>query len=259
MKVTVLGCGSSGGVPLLGCRCAVCASDDPRNKRTRVSLLVESGGKKLLIDTSPDLRIQCLRHDVTEVDAVLYTHAHADHLHGIDDVRSLNYHRNAAIDMYANPVTIDEITKRFSYIFTPRRPDYGWYKPALTPHVICADNTAERIQIAGMDITVFPQRHGELTSLGFRFGDIAYSTDANGLPEASFAALEGTRIWIVDCLRREPSPTHAHLEMTLAWIARVKPERAILTHMSHDFEYHEFSAELPQGIEPAYDGMILGT
>lgn len=259
MKMTVLGCGSSGGVPLLGCDCKTCASSNPKNRRSRVSLLVETGHEKLLIDTSPDLREQCLRHRILSVDAILYTHAHADHIHGIDDVRSLNYHKNGPIDMYANPATLEELQLRFPYVFSPRNSHYGWYKPALTPHEICSDDLPQTFRITedGTDITAFPQWHGDMITLGFRFGKFAYSTDLNRIPEHSFSCLENLDVWVVDCLRPNRSPTHAHLELALEWIARVKPKRAILTHMGHEFGYDEFCAQLPKGIEPAYDGMLI--
>ncbi len=257
MKVMVLGCGSSGGVPLLGCDCPVCRSENPKNKRSRVSVLIEVGNKTFLIDTSPDLRQQCLRHGILSVDAIFYTHAHADHIHGIDDVRSLNYHRNAPIDIYSNPATLQELQHRFAYAFSPRNSHYGWYKPALVPHEICAGNLPEVIEIEGIPLCVFPQQHGEMVTLGFRFGDFAYSTDTNGLPECSLKTLEGVHTWLVDCLRPSRSPTHAHLALTLEWIDQVKPKRAILTHMGHEFGYEELCEQLPAGVEPAYDGMEI--
>lgn len=259
MRVTVLGCGSSGGVPLLGCDCRTCTSSNPKNRRSRVSVLVETQGQKILIDTSPDLREQCLRHRILSVDAILYTHAHADHIHGIDDVRSLNYHKNGPIDIYGNPATIEELKARFPYVFSPRNSHYGWYKPELTPHEVCMEDLPQNFKIAGnsADITAFPQWHGDMVTLGFRFGDMAYSTDLNRIPEASFSCLNNLDLWVVDCLRPNRSPTHAHLELALEWIARVKPKRAVLTHMSHEFDYDEFYAQLPPGIEPAYDGMVI--
>lgn len=257
MRVTVLGCGSSGGVPLVGCPCTVCQSSNPKNIRTRVSILVEVEGKKLLIDTSPDLRVQCLRHDLRTVDAILYTHAHADHCHGIDDVRSLNYHRNDTIPMYGDPATLAEIKQRFPYVFKPHAPGYGWYKPGLIPHEICADGAIEVFSVDGIEILAFPQWHGDSLTLGFRIGDFAYSTDVNRLPEMSLEVLKGLNVWLVDCLRYEPSPTHAHLEMTLGWIQHVRPERAILTHLAHEMDYDTLAAQLPKGVEPAYDGMDI--
>ncbi len=257
MRITVLGCGSSGGVPLVGCPCAVCQSSNAKNKRTRVSILVETQGRKLLIDTSPDLRQQCLRHNLCSVDAILYTHAHADHCHGIDDVRSLNYHRNAAIPIYGDPATLVEIRQRFPYIFKPRAENYGWYKPALIPQEICSDGAIQVLTVEGIEILAFPQWHGDSLTLGFRIGGFAYSTDVNRLPEMSLEVLKGLKVWLVDCLRYQPSPTHAHLEMTLGWIQSVRPERAILTHLAHEMDYDTLAAQLPDGVEPAFDGMDI--
>jgi len=259
MKVTILGCGSSGGVPLVGCDCKVCTSSNPKNRRMRVSLLVETAGKKILVDTSPDLREQCLRQRILSVDSILYTHAHADHIHGIDDVRSLNYHKNAPIDIYAHAATLEELHARFPYVFSLRTAHYGWYKPALTPHCIMEEALPRTFKAAdnAVDITAFPQWHGEMITLGFRIGNFAYSTDLNRLPDVSFACLENLDVWVVDCLRPTPSPTHAHLALTLEWIARVQPKRAILTHMGHEFDYEELRTQLPPGVEPGYDGMVL--
>lgn len=256
MRVTVLGCGSSAGVPLVGCECRVCRSKNPKNNRTRVSLLIEQHGQRLLIDTSPDVRQQCLRHDIRTVDAILFTHAHADHCHGIDDLRPLNHHKQAPIPAYADPVAMEEILMRFGYAFRAPIPEYGWFRPALTAHVVDVNGWAP-IAVSEMTVQPFPQVHGKLMTLGVRVGNFAYSTDVNHLSEEAFAVLEGVDVWVVDCLRREPSPTHAHLEMTLEWIRRVKPKRAYLTHMGHEFEYEDFLAELPDGVEPAYDGMMI--
>lgn len=258
MKVTVLGCGASGGVPLVGCDCPVCNSENPRNRRTRVSILIETKGKKILVDTSPDLREQCLRHNITSVDAILYTHAHADHIHGIDDVRSLNYNGNSAIDMYADPETLEELVRRFPYVFAPRTAHYGWYKPAMVPHALEAQHAPLRFKVADeVEVIAFPQWHGDHLCLGYRVEDFAYSTDVNKLPEESLQELGNLRVWLVDCLRYNRSPTHAHLEMTLDWVERIKPERAILTHMAHELDYDTLHAELPDGVEPAYDGMVI--
>lgn len=258
MKITVLGCGSSGGVPLVGCHCAVCTSSNLKNHRTRVSVLVETRGKRILIDSSPDLREQCLRNNLMSIDAILYTHAHADHTHGIDDLRSLNYHKNGAIDLYADPSTLQELRQRFPYVFKPHVPGHGWYKPSLVPHEICMDTGVSRfIILEDIEITAFSQWHGNNPSLGFRIGNFAYSTDVNRFTRESLQVLGGLDVWLVDCLRPHPSPTHAHLEMTLGWIEDVKPKRAILTHMGHEFDYDTLKSELPSNVEPAFDGMVI--
>lgn len=255
MKVTILGCGGSGGVPLIGCRCAVCTSANPRNQRTRVSILVESATTRVLVDASPDLRQQFLRHDISSVDAVILTHAHADHLHGIDDLRSVNFHRKAPLDIWGNRDTLDQATQRFGYAFNAPRTHRGsWYAPALVPREITGT-----LHLGDLEVRPFTQIHGgdRQPTLGLRFGRFAYSTDAQELPEAAFAALEGVEVWIVDCLQEMPSPAHSHLEQTLGWIARVRPQRAVLTHMNHQLDYEELAARLPPGVEPGYDGLVL--
>ncbi|MBY0355417.1 MAG: MBL fold metallo-hydrolase [Rickettsiales bacterium] len=256
LHVTVLGCGASAGVPMIGCDCAVCSSADPRNRRSRVSLLIEQYGKRLLIDVSPDFRQQCLNHHVSRLDAILFTHAHADHCHGIDDLRPINHHMGMAIPAYGDPAAMDEILQRFGYAFKEPIAEYGWFRPALIPHILDVDNL-KPFQVGDMQVQYFPQVHGKTMTLGVRVGNVAYSTDVNHFPEAAFEYLHNLDLWIVDCLRYSPSPTHAHLEMTLQWIAQFKPKRAILTHMSHDFDYESFARDLPEGVEPAYDGLSL--
>jgi phosphoribosyl 1,2-cyclic phosphate phosphodiesterase len=252
MKVTILGCGSSGGVPYIGCDCATCASSDLKNTRTRVSIHVEHAGKSLLVDTSPDLRQQALAHQIHAVDAILYTHAHADHCHGIDDVRMFNYNRQGKIDAYADAETLAQLRARFGYVFQPPKPEWGWYKPYLQPHTITPEVAFDA---AGMHILPILQFHGKSNTMGYRIGDFAYSTDVNKFPNNSMQALENLDVWVVDCLRDTPAPTHAHLEMTLGWIAELKPKLAVLTHMGHELEYHALRKRLPEGVVPAYDGM----
>ena len=256
MNITILGCGSSTGVPAIGCTCNVCTSTNPKNTRTRASILwTLDNGKHILIDTSPDLREQALRHNITTVDSIIMTHTHADHCHGIDEVRSFNYHRNDYIDFYTNAVSMVDITTRFAYIFREHHRAHGWYKPCLIPHEV----DAGIYSICGEDVTFFNQQHGKGTTLGIRIGNTAYTTDANALDDTAFAVLDGIDVWIVDCLRLIKAPTHAHLDLTLEWIERVNPTRAILTHMAHDIEYDAISALLPPHIELAYDGMIINT
>ncbi len=255
LTVTVLGCGPSGGVPLIGCSCAVCKSDDPKNKRTRVSVLVEQGDARLLVDTSPDLRAQALRHDISRVDGVLYTHAHADHLHGIDDTRSFYFNNGGKpIDVYGTAESLTEITDRFGYVFGKSTMDPGLYRTALRANTI---GETERFTVGTIAVQSFLQYHGKAKSTGYRIGNFAYSTDVDKLPEQSLQLLEKLDVWLVDCLQVEPAPTHAHLAMTLEWIEKLKPKRAVLTHMSHVLEYHAVKAKLPAGVEPAYDGLRL--
>jgi phosphoribosyl 1,2-cyclic phosphate phosphodiesterase len=259
MKVHVLGCGPSGGVPLVGCDCAVCRSPDPKNRRLRASILIEIKGLRILVDTSPDLREQCLRNQFSTVDAILYTHAHADHCHGIDDVRSLNYHKGGAINVYADPRTLQDLKHRFPYAFRrlAQVPE-GWYSPLLTPYEVMIEKTPVRFRVADkVEVLAFVQHHGGGISLGYRIENFAYSTDVNNLPEESMPALDHLDLWLVDCLRYHKAPSHAHWGMTLEWIARVRPRRAVLTHMGHELEYAEMRRALPQGVEPAWDGMVL--
>ena len=254
MRVTVLGCGPSGGVPLLGNDWGDCDRANPRNRRRRASILVEHNGAQILVDTSPDMRMQLLDAGVGRLDAILFTHAHADHCHGIDEVRALNRAMGQSLPIFASPKTMAELKQRFSYIFRPSDPAAGavFYKPSLVPSLIEGP-----FEVAGVGVVPFEQNHGFTTSLGFRFGAFAYSTDLVSLDETGFAALEGVETWIVDCYRRTPHPTHTHLAQTLQWIARLKPRRAILTHMDVQLDYETLRRELPAGVEPAFDGMAI--
>lgn len=257
VKVTMLGCGSSFGVPQIGCDCAVCRSGHPRNKRTRVSVLVEAQGKHLLVDTSPDLRMQVLANHINRIDAVLYTHDHADHLHGIDDLRLFNIMTNATIPVYGEEKALSRMKSRFPYVFQPK-PEPIWYRPSLEPIVIPTD-PPQPFDVLGVTVEPIWQEHVDIGSLCFRIGNFAYSTDVSGFTEESLARLEKLDVWIVDCQRYKPSYAHANLETTLAWIDRLKPKRAIFTHMSHDFDYEQLCRELPAGVEPGYDGLVAET
>jgi len=254
MRVTMLGCGPSWGVPRIGGIWGACDPTNPKNRRRRVSVMVEEGGATLLIDTSPDLRAQLLDAGVRRIDAVLFTHAHADHLHGIDDLRSVNRLMKKALPIYADAETLTAIRQRFGYVLTPSPGPAGpgFYKPVLEPVVIEGPFT-----VACIPVTPFAQDHGFSTTLGFRFGQFAYSTDVIELSDDAFAALAGVEVWIVDCVRREPHVTHSHLAKTLGWIARLKPRRAILTHMDESLDYATLSRELPPGTEPGYDGLVI--
>ena len=248
MKVTVLGCGASLGVPIVGGSWGVCDPDEPKNHRRRASILVEEGGTTLLIDTSPDMRMQLLDAGVGSVDAVLWTHPHADHLHGINDLRGLSLTAHKRVPGYAGRETLDEIHQAFGYIVAGDR----GYQPILEAHEITGP-----FEIGPIAVTPFEQEHKVMKTLGFRFGAFAYSTDVVALDEAAFAALAGVRVWMVDCLREEPHPTHSHLAQSLDWIQRLRPERAVLTHMSHHADYRTLTGKLPAGVELAYDGMVL--
>lgn len=258
MRVTVLGCGGAGGVPLIGSQWGACDPYEPKNRRRRASILVETDQARILIDTSPDLREQLLDVGITSVDAVLYTHQHADHVHGIDDVRALNRINRRVIDAFATTECLASIGKRFDYAFTPPPVEGGrqvFFKPCLKAHEIEPGRVFRAA--AGLEALPILQDHGFMTSLGFRFGDFAYSTDVVDLDETAFAALKGVKTWLVGCLGLEPHPTHAHLEKVLGWIDRIKPAHAVLTHMTVPLDYARLTAMLPKEIEPAYDGMVL--
>jgi phosphoribosyl 1,2-cyclic phosphate phosphodiesterase len=254
MRITMLGSGPSWGVPRIGGDWGACDPSNPKNRRRRVSILVEEGGSNLLVDTSPDLREQLLDTGTKRVDAVLFTHSHADHTHGIDDVRSINRMMGKPLPIYAAPFTMTELKARFRYIFAPIDAEAKalFYKPAVEPYEIDGP-----FSVAGIAVVPFMQDHGFSKTSGFRFGRFAYSTDVVTLDEAAFAALAGVEVWIVDCIRRAPHPTHSHNARTLEWIARVKPRRAIFTHMDQTLDYASLQRELPDGVEPGYDGLVI--
>lgn len=251
MKVTILGCGSSGGVPLIGNNWGSANPANPHNRRLRPSILVEEGDVTLLVDTGPDMREQLIACGLRKLTAVLYTHAHADHTHGLDDLRSVNWLTGKPVPIYADAVTMAELEEKFAYVFHNPSGD-KFYKPSLEPHLIDGP-----MQFGAIAVSSFRQEHGPVHSLGFRFNDFAYSTDAHHLDEAAFAALRGVKAWVVDCIRDRPHPTHSHLEQTLGWIERVKPERAWLTHMDHNLDYATLRAKLPPHVLPAHDGLVI--
>lgn len=252
MKVTILGSGAAGGVPSISRGWGACDPAQPRNRRRRPSILVEQGDTRILVDTSPDCREQLLDAGVRHLSGVLYTHDHADHLHGIDDLREVNRAMQAPLPIFAAPEVMDSIRRRFPYVLGSVEEGQTIYKPMLDPHDITGLFTVG-------DVTVVPyqQDHGFCRTLGFRFGDFAYSTDVVDMPDASFAALAGVHTWVVGCLTFAPHPTHAHLDKVLEWIERVKPQRAYLTHMTPSLDYESLRARLPAGIEPAYDGLEI--
>lgn len=254
MKITVLGCGSSTGVPMIGPDWGACDPNNPRNRRRRAAILVEMGATRVLVDTPPEIREQLIDAQVDNLDAALFTHAHADHCHGIDDLRGFNYRNDRAFDIYADEATLSELAGRFDYAFRPPRDKMIWYRPAFVAHTI---EIGAPFSIGDLTVLPFAQSHGRVETLGFRFGGFAYSTDVNGLSDAAFDALTGIDTWLVDAARYRETHGHAWVDLTLEWIERVKPHRAILTHMSEELDYDRLSAELPDGVEPAYDGMVL--
>lgn len=263
MKVTLLGCGGSGGVPLVGGadgagEWGACDPGEPRNRRRRVSILVEAPGEAgqgttaILVDCSPDLRLQLLDAKVKRLDAVLFTHDHADHSHGLDELRALVRRSRQPIPAFMDARTRARLTAHFAYAFASAGLADPLYPPLLDDRPIDGP-----FDIGPIRVVPFAQEHGKETTLGFRFGDLAYSTDVSGLSEAAFAALRGTKLWIVDCLRDQPHPTHAHFSKTLEWIARVRPTHAVLTHMNQDLDYRVLAARCPPGVEPGYDGLTI--
>lgn len=266
LDVRILGCGSSGGVPRIGegaPNWGVCDPANPKNRRTRCSILVTrkraEGETRALVDTSPDMREQLLAANVGRLDGVLITHDHADQLHGLDDLRVVTMNIKRRLDLWSDQRGLEGVRGKFNYCFeTPNGSDYP---PILNAREITEPFTPFEISGVGGAIPVqaFGQNHGRIRSLGFRFGPVAYSPDVDGLDEAAFAALAGVECWIVDALRITPHPSHAHLARTLEWIARVKPKRAILTNMHVDMDYDMLIRDLPPGVEPAYDGMIISS
>jgi phosphoribosyl 1,2-cyclic phosphate phosphodiesterase len=258
LKFTILGCGSSGGVPRPALGWGVCDPNNPKNRRRRTSLLVErheAGGiTRVLIDTSPDLREQLLDANVDRLDGVLYTHEHADHTHGIDDLRSLFIKQRQLIDVYLDAHTAEMMRVRFGYCF--KSPPGSEYPPIVREHRLAA---GEPITIAGQGgaLVALPilQEHGDIASYGFRFGNVAYSTDLSGLPPESVAALANLDVWIVDALRERPHPSHFSVTDALAWIERIKPRRAILTDLHAELDYEVLRNKLPPHVQPAFDGM----
>lgn len=262
LKITVLGCGSSGGVPRIGNHWGACDPANPRNRRRRCSILVERKGEggetAVLVDTSPDMRAQLLDAGISWLDGVLFTHDHADHTHGIDDLRVVGFNGRRHVDVYMSPDTETVLRQRFGYCFETQ--EGSPYPPILDLHRIDPGRTL-MVNGAGGQIAVLPfeQAHGHTRSLGFRFGNIAYSCDISDIPDASLAALDGLDVWIVDALRRTPHPSHFALADTLQWIERVRPKRAYLTNMHVDMDYETLVSDLPAGTEPAYDGLVVET
>jgi len=260
LTVTILGCGSSGGVPRPALGWGVCDPTNPKNRRRRCSILVErtgpGGRTRVLVDTSPDLREQLLGADVDWLDAVLISHEHADHTHGIDDLRGLFLHRKQRLDIYLDDATSRVMFHRFGYCFVS--PPGSFYPPMANEHRISPGHPIT-IDGAGGTITAMPflQDHGDISSLGFRFDSFAYSSDLVGLPDDSIPVLAGLDLWIVDALRYKPHPSHFSVDDALAWIARLAPRRAVLTNLHSDLDYNDLSARLPSHIEPAYDGLQI--
>lgn len=258
LRLTILGCGSSGGVPRVAQGWGACDPSNPKNRRRRCSVIVErsgpDGATAVLVDTSPDLREQLLDAGVTRLDGVLLSHPHADHTHGIDDLRPLCLVMRRRLDVYMNALTSGIVTRAFSYVF--QTPDGSSYPPIANEQRLVAGKLC-RVEGAGGAIEAMPfdLEHGEITALGFRFGGLAYTPDVKRIPEASMSFLEGLDVWIIDALRDRPHPSHFSLDEALAWIETMRPRRAILTNLHTDLDYETLRASLPAHVTPAYDGM----
>jgi phosphoribosyl 1,2-cyclic phosphate phosphodiesterase len=256
VKLTFLGTGTSFGVPQIGCGCAVCRSSDPRDKRTRTSALVETdGGTRLLIDTPPELRLQLVAAGVDRVDAVLYTHDHADHTHGIDDLRSISVRRGAALPIYGPGDALERIARRFPYIFDDQvRPLPGTSKPEGHAHPL---REGEAVRVGDVEVTPVGVPHGPVTVFGYRIGPLAYVTDAKLLPPAALEVLRGARVLVINALFRTEHPTHLSIPEAIAAAREVGAERTYLTHLTHDNKHADLEAELPAGVMPAFDGLTI--
>ena len=252
MKIRILGCGTSSGVPRVGNDWGECDPEQPRNRRRRAAVLVSHNKTNILVDTGPDLREQLLDAEVNEVDGVIWTHDPADHCHGIDDLRQLYFARRRPVEGYARPDTLDVLRYRFAYAFDGK----GGY-----PAVVEPNHLPDHMNLAGISVRTVDQPHGSISSAGLRFdaggASIAYSTDFNELTAEMVREFEGLDLWVVDALRRRPHPTHPHLSQTLEWIAQLRPKRAILTHLDNSMDYDTLVAELPEGVEPGYDGLEI--
>lgn len=260
IRATILGCGSSGGVPRLGGLWGSCDPAEPKNRRRRCSLLVERPGQggttRVLIDTGPDLVPQLLDAGVGTLDAVVYTHPHADHCHGIDDLRQIVFNARRILPLWADAPTAQALTTRFGYVF--ETPAGSQYPP------ICSLNPIEgaiTIDGPGGKITLIPfrVRHGDITALGFRIGGLVYLPDVSAIPEPAWPLIDRAPVFIVDALRPKPHPSHAHLALALEWIARARPDRAILTNMHYDMDYRAVARDTPRHVDPAFDGMVVET
>ncbi|MDD2876466.1 MAG: MBL fold metallo-hydrolase [Acidiphilium sp.] len=258
-KVTLLGTGGSAGLPQIGGAdgsgdWGLCDPHEPRNARTRASIVIEGAKGRLLVDTAPELRLQLTAKRIGRIDAVLFTHAHADHIAGLDEVRILNRILNAPIPGYSDELTWAELRQRFDYAFKPWQPP-GFFRPVIETQVIAP---GEVHAIAGLPARIIGQDHGFIPSLGVRVGNFAYCTDVVRFDADQLALLAGIDIWVIDCFTKGPRhPTHANLDQVLEWVAALRPRRTILTHMGPDMDYAALAATLPPGIEPGYDGMVI--
>ena len=249
MKITILGSGTSTGVPMVGCNCRGCSSDDPRDKRTRASLLIQHEGRSILIDASTDLRFQALREGIARVDAVLFTHSHADHVNGIDDLRGFHFLHREIIPCFGSRTTLDTLLTGFSYIFHEH--DDSGYTPLLRPLEVAAP-----FELFDLMVIPVPLQHGRTQALGYRIGNFAYLTDCSEIPDTSLALLEGLEVLVIDGLRWNPHPFHFNIETAIAATAPLKAGRTVLTHLTHDVLFTD-GDKLPPGYEFACDGLTF--
>ena len=250
-KITVLGSGTSVGVPTVGCHCDVCTSDDPRDNRLRPSILVSYGGRNVLIDTTPDFRTQALRAKIDHLDTVVFTHAHADHIMGLDDVRPFNFRQRGQIPIYASPETMASIRRVFQYIFD------GGRKESNVPQLDCRLIDGAPFDLFGLEFLPIPILHGSQTIYGFRFGAAAYLTDHSDIPESSLDRLRGLDVLFLDALRYKPHPTHSTVDRSVATVRKLAPQRAFFTHICHDLRHARADSLLPPGVRLAYDGLEI--
>ena len=251
IKVTVLGSGTSSGVPTIGCHCHVCTSTDPRNTRLRPSILVQYSGRNIVVDTTPDFRQQALRVRLDRLDAVLYTHGHADHILGLDDIRPFNFMQRGNIPIYSTVETLEVLKRCFSYIFSNEPTE------SSRPHIEVRTFDKDPIELHGVTFQPVRLNHGRGTTHGFRFGDCAYLTDHSDIPDESLAVLQGLDVLFLDALRYKPHPTHTTVDQAVRWVERLRPKRAFLTHMSHDLAHARAEELLPPHVRLAYDGLEL--
>ena len=255
MRLIFLGTGTSFGVPQIGCQCRTCTSPDPRDRRTRTAALIEARGKRLLIDTPPELRLQLVAAGVDRVDAVLYTHAHADHVHGIDDLRAISVKQGAPVPAYGPAATMAELTARFRYVFDPAVPaGPGTSKPELTAHAL---EPGRRTAVAGVPVLALPLPHGDHSVFGYRVGPVAYVTDAKAIPDDVAAQLAGIDVLVLNALLPQPHPLHLSIPEAVAVAQRIGARRTFLTHLTHDAPHADLAARLPSGVAPAYDGLVI--
>ncbi|MBV9507227.1 MAG: MBL fold metallo-hydrolase [Acidobacteriia bacterium] len=250
-KITVLGSGTSVGVPTVGCHCAVCSSSDPRDERLRPSILISYRDRQILIDTTPDFRAQALRVHLERLDAVVYTHSHADHIMGLDDVRPYNFRQKGKIPIYASSDTMQAIRRVFQYIFDDREKESS--VPQLATHII----NGAAFDVFGLEFVPIPILHGSARILGFRFGDAAYLTDHSEIPESSMESLTGLDVLFLDALRHKPHPTHSTVDRSVKTVEKLAPRRAFFTHISHDLAHERTESMLPSNVRLAYDGLEL--